>query len=85
MLVLTNDGCLLRLDHNQVHAGRLGTHIQSDVDKTLLRWLSPDEVNSPPLEGEVSLQHVKIACLRGAAILGIDIQGVDWIDPPEGE
>lgn len=60
-----------------------GTHVQSGVDKTLLEWPLPHEAGSPPLQG-VTAQHVKIACLKGAAVLGINTDGVIWIDPPEG-
>lgn len=84
VLLLANGVCLLRIDHNQTHKGTFGTHIQSGVDTGLLRWPSPGEAGSPPQEGEVSLQDVKIACLKGASILGINVEGVEWIDPPEG-
>ena len=84
VLLLANGICLLRIDHNQTHKGAFGTHVQSGVDTGLLRWPSPDEAGSPPQEGEVSLQDVKIACLKGASILGVNVEGVEWIDPPEG-
>lgn len=84
VLLLDGSTCLLRLDHNQVHKGRLGTHIQSGLDPTLLEWPQPDQAGSPPAQG-VTAQHVKVACLKGASLLGVNVDGVIWIDPPEGQ
>ena len=84
VLVLAGSLCLLRLDHNQVHQGRWGTHIQSSADRSLLMWPQPEDAGSPPATGEVSAQQVKIACLKGAAVLGVNTKGVIWIDPPDG-
>lgn len=84
VVLLADTVCLLRLDHNQAHRGRLGTHVQSGVDLSLLEWLERDAAGSPPMTGEVSAQHVKIACMKGAVALGVNIDGVIWTDPPKG-
>lgn len=84
VLVLAGRRCLLRLDHNQVHRGKWGTHIQSAVDSSLLVWPQPEDAGSPPATGEVSAQQVRVACLKGAGILGVNTKGVIWTDPPDG-
>mgnify|MGYP000984186133 CR=1 FL=1 len=79
-----------RIDHNSAHRGRLFTHLQVE-DKDDPAWAGSfvrdlgDVGLFSPIVGEAPSGSELEATLRSSAsYLHVNVDGVTWIDPPEG-
>lgn len=88
VLLLALGAVVRRVDVNGWHrdAGRprQQTHVQGDPPPNYLRWLEPHEIVPFPTVGPVGGQQYRQVFGSAASVLGVNVQGVDWIDPPEG-
>lgn len=77
-----------RLDVNGVHrmdgVPRQQTHMQGEPPPEYLVWVEDKDFPKFPVQGPVGGGDYYRVFTAAASMMGLDVQGVDWADPPEG-
>lgn len=88
VLLMASQTVVRRVDVNGVHREdgrpRRQTHVQGEPPPGYVAWLNSDEFPDLPADDPVSGEIYYRVFTAAAATLGVDVQGVEWIDPPEG-
>ena len=88
IVLLFRDAGVRRVDVNGVHredgVPRQQTHVQGEPPPDFLAWIDGEDFPNLPTQGPVSGEDYYRVFTAAAARLAVDVQGVDWTDPPEG-
>jgi len=89
VVLLFRDEAVRRVDINGGHREpggkpRVQTHMQGAPPPGFFRWLGTSEFPQLQADASVSGEDYYRVFTAAAAVVEVNVQGVDWTDPPEG-